>query len=256
MTVEFGRWATDYAAYRTGFSDEFFSRVRAMGVGLAGQRILDLGTGAGSLARGFAQAGCVVTGIDLAPALLREARRLDIEAAVEVSYRIGQAEDTGMEAATWDVVAAANCWHWLDRPRAAAEARRLLVPGGALLICHLSYLPSASDLCSTTEELILERNPTWSMVNATGIYPAWTVDAAEAGFVGLETFSFDTVILHSHEAWRGRMRTSHGVGASLPEPVVADFDTALTRVLAERFPSEPLAIPHRVWALIARAPTA
>jgi hypothetical protein len=37
--------------------------------------------------------------------------------------------------------------------------------------------------------------------------------------------------------------------------VVADFDAALARVLAERFPGESLAVPHRVWALIARAPT-
>jgi hypothetical protein len=35
---------------------------------------------------------------------------------------------------------------------------------------------------------------------------------------------------------------------------VANFDLALGRALAERFPDEPLAVPHRVWALIARAP--
>ena len=156
MTADFGRWATDYVTYRTGFSGEFYSRIRAMEVGLPGQRILDLGTGTGAVARGFAQVGCIVSGIDLTPAMLREARRLDLEAEVEIGYRIGRAEDTGMEAGSWDVVSAANCWHWFDRPRAAAEARRLLVPGGALLICHLSYLPSASNLCSVTEELVLK----------------------------------------------------------------------------------------------------
>jgi SAM-dependent methyltransferase len=254
MTVDFGRTASDYGAYRAGFPGEFFSRVRAMGAGLAGQRVVDLGTGTGVVARGFARAGCVVTGIDPAPTLLREAQRLDAEATVEVSYRIGRAEDTGLEAGSWDVVAAGNCWHWFDRPRAAAEARRLLVPGGALLMCHLSYLALPGNVCSVADALILERNPAWSKVGETGIYPAWTVDAAGAGFVGLETFSFDLIIPYSHQAWRGRMRTSSGVGASLPDPVVADFDAALAHVLAERFPSEPLAIPHRVWALIARAP--
>lgn len=44
MTVDFGRTAGDYAAYRAGFPDEFFSRLGAMEVGLTGQRLVDLGT--------------------------------------------------------------------------------------------------------------------------------------------------------------------------------------------------------------------
>lgn len=38
------------------------------------------------------------------------------------------------------MVAAGQCWHWFDRLRVAAGARRLPVPGGALLTCHLGYL--------------------------------------------------------------------------------------------------------------------
>ena len=256
MSVDFGRTARDYGAHRAGFPEEFFSRVRAMGVGLAGQRVVDLGTGTGTVARGFARAGCTVTGIDLAPALLDEARRLDAEAGVEVSYRTGQAEGTGLATRSWDVVAAGQCWHWFNRPGAAREARRLLVPGGALLICYLSYLVLPGNVCAATEALILEHNPGWTMAGGTGIYPESTIDAAGAGFTGLETFSFDLVIPYSHQAWRGRMRTCNGVGASLPEPAVAAFDAALARLLAERFPAEPLDVPHRVWALLARAPGA
>jgi hypothetical protein len=87
-----------------------------------------------------------------------------------------------------------------------------------------------------------------------GIPADWTLDAAGAGFTGLETFSFDVDIPYSHEAWRGRMRSCNGVGASLRDAVVGDFDFALARLLADSFPGEPLAVPHRVWALIARAP--
>jgi SAM-dependent methyltransferase len=56
-----------------------------------------------------------------------------------------------VEAASWDVVAAGQCRHWFDRPRVAAEARRLLVPGGALFLCHLNYLAPPGNACSATE---------------------------------------------------------------------------------------------------------
>jgi SAM-dependent methyltransferase len=255
MIVDFGRTATDYAAYRAGFPDEFFSRLGAMNIGLSGQRIVDLGTGTGALARGFARRGCVVTGVDPAGAMLDEARRLDAEAGVRVTYRVVRAEATGLDSARWDVVCAGQSWHWFDRPRAGNEARRLLVAGGALVICHMDYLPLAGNVCAATEALILEHNPSWTMAGGTGIHTDWTLDAAGAGFTGLQTFSFDVDIPYSHEAWRGRIRSCNGVGASLPESAVGDFDVALTRVLAQRFPGEPLAVPHRVWALIARAPT-
>jgi len=42
------------------------------------------------------------------------------------------------------------------------------------------------------------------------------------------------------------------VAASLRPDAVAEFDDAHARMLAERFPAEPLAVPHRVWALVAR----
>ena len=75
-----------------------------------------------------------------------------------------------------------------------------------------------------------------------------------AGFEALETFSFDEAVTYCHEAWRGRVRASAGVGASLPPAGVAKFDSALAALLAERFPDDPQAVPHRVFCLTARAP--
>ncbi|MGO9961314.1 MAG: class I SAM-dependent methyltransferase [Solirubrobacteraceae bacterium] len=255
MSVDFGRTAADYAAYRAGFPDKFFSRLRAMSIGLAGQCIVDLGTGTGALARGFARRDCVVTGIDPASAMLDEARRLDAAAGVPVAYRVGRAETTGLDGGAWDVVCAGQAWHWFDRPRAGTEARRLLVPGGALVICHMDYLPLAGNVCAVTEALILEHNPSWRMAGGTGIHADWTVDVAIAGFIDLETLSFDVEVPFTHEAWRGRMRSCNGIGATLPGPAVDDFDLALGRMLTTSFPDEPLMVPHRVWALVCRTPT-
>jgi hypothetical protein len=75
-----------------------------------------------------------------------------------------------------------------------------------------------------------------------------------AGFVDLECFSFDVAVDYTPEAWRGRVRASSTVGASLPAEHVARFDAALASLLAERFPGASLAVPHRVFALLATRP--
>ena len=110
------------------------------------------------------------------------------------------------------------------------------------------------NLVAATESLIRDHNPDWAFGGGSGLHPDWLVDAATAGFEDLETFSFDQDVTYSHEAWRGRIRASAGVGASLPPPVVDAFDRALKALLAERFPDDPQAVPHRVFCLTARAP--
>lgn len=77
---------------------------------------------------------------------------------------------------------------------------------------------------------------------------------AIAGFRDIETFSVDLDAPYSHEAWRGRIRASAGVGASLSAERVAQFDRELARMLRERFPEDPLAVPHRLFALVCTSP--
>lgn len=253
MGVDFGRTAQDYAAHRAGFPRELFDRLVAMGVGRSGQRLLDLGTGTGTLARGFAQRGASVVGVDPSEPLLVEARRLTQAQGVHVEYQVGRAEDIDAPDGAFDVVTAGQCWHWFDRPVAAAECMRVLRPDGALAICHFDWLPLPGNVVAATEALILEHNPEWPLAGGLGMYPLWTLDVAEAGFTGMETFSFDVNVPYSHDGWRGRIRASAGVAASLPADAVAAFDEELAALLERDFPDEPLAIPHRAWALVARA---
>ena len=49
---------------------------------------------------------------------------------MQVEYHVAPAEETGLPDDNFDVVTAGQCWHWFDRPRAAAEVARLLRPGG------------------------------------------------------------------------------------------------------------------------------
>ena len=171
-----------------------------------------------------------------------------------VTYHIAPAEQTGLDAGAFDLVTAGQCWHWFDRPTAAQEVKRLLVAGGAVVIAHLDWIPLPGNVVEATEQLILRHNPNWAMSGGTGLYPAWLADLASAEFTDLETFSFDLDLTYTHEAWRGRIRASAGVAASLSVEEVAVFDRELRDLLQSDYPDDPLAVHHRVWAVIGHKP--
>jgi SAM-dependent methyltransferase len=187
--VDFGRTADDYDRYRTEFPPELFAALADLRVGLPGQRVVDLGTGTGILARGFAAAGCTVTGLDISPELLERARLR--EPGAPITYQVAPAEDTGLPGGSWDVVSAAQCWHWFDRPRVAEEVRRLLVPGGALAICYRDYVSVPGNVCAASEELIVAHHPGWPLSGVAWSHPEWVAELGQAGFDDVSMVDFE-----------------------------------------------------------------
>ncbi|MHC4262516.1 MAG: class I SAM-dependent methyltransferase [Planctomycetota bacterium] len=247
--VDFGRTADDYQRFRAGFPERFFASIADRSWIAPGQRALDLGTGTGTVARGLARRGLSVTGLDPAPHMVERARELDTRIGVEVEYRVGRAEDVDVPDGTLDLVTAGQCWHWFDGPRTAAEVARVLRPGGRVIVAHFDWLPLPGNVVEAAESLMLAHNPKWALAGSTGLYPDWFEHLAGAGFESLESFSFDIDQPYSHEAWRGRIRASSGVSASLSREGSERFDREHARLLHERFPEDPLSVPHRVWAV-------
>lgn len=248
----FGRTAKDYRTFRAGFPDEIAVGLEAHGVELRGRDLVDVGTGTGALARVLAPRVATTRAIDPAPELLAEARQLDAEAGVTVTYSVGTAEQTGLETESADIVTAGQCWHWFDADAAVTELARVLRPGGQLVIAHFDWIPLPSNVVEATERLILEANPQWHMGGGTGLYPRWLTDLGRAGYADLRTFSFDTEVPYPAEAWVGRIRASAGIGGSLSDEAVAEFSDRLSRLLSAEFPDPVLRIPHRTWAVIGR----
>jgi len=254
MSVDFGCTADDYARHRAGFPDSFFDRLRHDGLATAGMRALDLGTGTGTVARGLARLGLNVTGLDPSAQMLAQARALDADAGVVVAQVAARAEATGQADDSFDLVVAGQCWHWFDRPRATAEVQRILRPGGRLLIAHFDWLPLPGNVVAATERLIRWHNPEWSMHSGTGIHPPWWTDLRAGGFEDVRGFSYDEAVSYSHQDWRGRIRASAGVAASLPADAVARFDADHATMLARDFPEDPLSVAHCVSVVTGRRP--
>jgi len=58
--IDWSRTSADYAMHRPGPPARLYELLAALGVGAGGQRLLDLGTGTGLVAREFARRGAVV----------------------------------------------------------------------------------------------------------------------------------------------------------------------------------------------------
>jgi 2-polyprenyl-6-hydroxyphenyl methylase/3-demethylubiquinone-9 3-methyltransferase len=111
-------------------SDDYRLRGVVDAVGpVAGLRILDLGCGKGRFARVLQAAGASVAGVDLSATMLAEAMGIDRvrASARRLPFRPG----------AFDAVIAIEVFEHLDaalRSSALAEARRVLRPGGAIVI--------------------------------------------------------------------------------------------------------------------------
>ncbi|MGU3544070.1 class I SAM-dependent methyltransferase [Methylobacterium sp. A52T] len=98
---------------------------------LAGKRVVDIGCGPGTLARRLVDAGARVTGIDPGTAALARAR----DAVPEARFEAATGEALPFPDASFDGAVMLNSLHHVPDPAAAlAEAARVLVPGGLLVV--------------------------------------------------------------------------------------------------------------------------
>jgi len=249
-SVDFGKTADDYGKHRRGFPTVFFQQMKLRGLLEPGLRVLDLGTGTGFVAREFAKHGCVVDALDIAPEMLELARELDRKNEVEIAYHLSPAEETPFENETFDIVMAGQCWRWFDPEIISTEVMRILKPGSSLVTAHHDWLPHPGSVPEATEAFILKHNPAWTLGGRNGLYPERFAELMDAGFTMLESFTMDVEEIYSHEDWRGRIRASAGISASLSQEKVCLFDEEHGEMLTERFPDDPLAILHRLFVLI------
>ena len=118
--------------------------------------VLDVGCGGGLLSEAMAQAGARVTGIDLAPNLLKVARLHGLESGVKVDYREITVEALAAEApASFDAVTCMEMLEHVPDPGAIIRAcATLLKPGGRLFLSTLNRTPAAFALAIVGAEYV------------------------------------------------------------------------------------------------------
>jgi SAM-dependent methyltransferase len=241
---DWGRTSEGYARYRPGYPEWFYDLMALLGIGLPDQRILDLGTGTGVLARAFARRGAIVTGIDISAEQIGAADALAKAEGLGIEFSVCAAEEADFPNATFDIVSAGQSWLYFDRNRVIPKVLKVLTHDGLLVLTHLSWLPHKDPIAARTEELVLKYNPEWNSGGYRGNIPAvmeWSKEHFD-----LRTFHAVNVPLEfTRETWCGRIRACRGVGASLPPEKIKEFDAEHARLLEQTGP-ETFTVLHQI----------
>jgi SAM-dependent methyltransferase len=201
------------------------------------ESVLDVGCGNGLYLatlrsrehRGF------LCGADLSEGMLRTAR----SAMGEGPLLVSDAQALPFPAASFDVVLAMHMlYHVPDRPRAIAELRRVLRPGGRALVLTNSrrHFRELDELLLACAEATVAKNIARSRASLTHFTVENGRPVLEAAFDEVERYSFESVLIVDD-----------------PAPVVAYARSMGAFVVADDGDRDPVLaeLEHRVAAIIA-----
>jgi SAM-dependent methyltransferase len=242
QAFDWGNTSDDYAVYRDLYPEEFYQKIISLGLCVPGQRVLDLGTGTGVLPRNLYRFGAAFVGADISENQIAAARRLSAEQHMDISYITVAAEDIDFPDQSFDVITACQCFLYFDSAIVVPKMARILKPGGRFAGMFLVWLPDESEIAAKSEELILKYNPGWTGCNFKRMpFPA--VNSADELFEVENMIAFDVPVRFTRESWNGRIRACRGIGASLPEDKIREFEHEHIEMLNQVAPPS-FEIPH------------
>jgi SAM-dependent methyltransferase len=130
-----------YERYRLAYPDRLIARVAALAGLMPGDAVLDLGTGTGMLAIGFAKLGIAVTAMDPEPEMLTAAEAAAEAAGVTVRWKEGGSGDLTPDLGLFRLVTMGRAFHWMDRAATLAMLDRIVTRDGGVALFHDSHPP-------------------------------------------------------------------------------------------------------------------
>lgn len=207
----FGEVAENYARSQLFAAGEDLQWLVAEAALQGDEVVVDVGTAAGHTAMALAPFARQVVGVDPVPNMLERARQLATERGLHNTlFLVGAADDLPLPNQSADlVVTRYAAHHFPNLDDALREFRRVLVPGGRLLIVDV-VSPPDPDLDAFLHRVEVLRDPShvrdWSLAE-------WEQAAARHGFALRVARTWDLAL--DFQDWVERMRTPPDAVAEL-----------------------------------------
>ena len=243
---DWGKTSAEYAKFRDIYPPEFYQKIVDRGLCVAGQRVLDLGTGTGVLPRNMYKFGADWTGTDISPEQIEQAKLLAKAVGMKIDFRAVPTEalssQPDFEKDAFDVITACQCFWYFDHEKVMPLLADLLKPNGKLVILYMAWLPEEDEIAGQSEKMILKYSPKWSGAGEHR-HEIWVPEVAYKYFEKEAHEEYDLKVPFTKEAWHGRIKASRGIGASLSPQELERWDKE-HRELLDRIAPDKFEILH------------
>lgn len=137
--------ATSYDATRPGYPEALFDQLGLQGFLSAGARAVEIGCGTGQATRPLAERGVSVVALEPGQQLADLAAK-NLSSFREVEIRVETFEEAILDEGAFDLLFAAQSFHWIPPEIAFSKAQKILRVGGALAIVGNAVLREASPI--------------------------------------------------------------------------------------------------------------
>ncbi len=203
-TQRFSDRVENYIRYRPGYPPAILDTLRAECHLTPASIIADVGSGTGILAELFLRNGNTVYGIE-PNAPMREAGERLLVSYPNFHSIPAQAEATTLPDNSVDFVTAGQAFHWFDRERCLQEFKRILQPGGWVVLVWNERLTDVSPFARDYEQMLHTHGTDYAQVNHVQISDEGLEEFYKCDF---SRRTFDNVQVFDFEGLRGRLLSS------------------------------------------------
>jgi SAM-dependent methyltransferase len=232
----FNALAEQYDAYRPHYPADALLFLVTLAELDKSSDVADIGTGTGRIALELARYVRLVYAVDTANVMLEQLQSsAEKEGLSNIRTIEAPGEATGLQTESLDLVTLAQSFHWMDKPKALAEANRILKSRRHLVLLWNQVTNTEDNYYREIVSLIKRYNPAYeggADIRSTDFQEHITTSAL---FGPIDRYYFPFEVHYSPESYVGFLLSKSFVGMGIPSAELPHFIEAAHQVLKASF---------------------